>query len=198
METRRLPRGGRGERAGGSGRGLGAERGRGLLRLGSWRRRRRRRRALGRTTLLSRAAPPPAAPPPPARPRRRLPPPQTALSPRASRLRYGDPQPQRRGEQLGPPGPWRRRPVPEARGRSAGSGRRGPGPGGGGRPQPPGFGRASHPGGWGDGTVRSGWPPLMSPGKEGCVWEERVEMAFWLTCAACERAMGRGRGPVRE
>lgn len=90
----------------------------------------RRRRTLGRTSRLSRAAPPPAAPPPLARPRRRLPPPQTALSPRASRLRYGDPQPQRRGEQLGRPGPRRRPPRRGAAVRARAGAARGRGVGG--------------------------------------------------------------------
>lgn len=54
-------------------------------------------------------------------------------------------------------------------------------------------------GGVGDGWRGAGWVPLDGPGKEGRVREERVEMAFWLTCAAGERAAGNGpRGPVRE
>lgn len=134
----------RGERAGGPGRG-GA--GRGLLLRSS----ERRWRALLQTSWLSRAAPPTAAPPPPARPRHRLPPPQTAFSPRASRLRYGGPQPQRGGEQPGSRGPWRLPPAPpEPRGRSAGLGPGGLGSREGGRPHLPGFGRVSR---WGVGVT---------------------------------------------
>lgn len=48
-------------------------------------------------------------------------------------------------------------------------------------------------GGVGDGWRGAGWVRLAGPGNEGGVWEERVEMAFWLTSAAGERAAGRGR-----
>lgn len=133
-------------------------------------------------------------PPPPGQ----LPPPQTAFSPRTSWLRYGGPQPQRGGEQLGPRGPWRRPPAPRVAGPQCGLGFGWPGVAGRGAAASSWVRPLVTPGRWGDGTARSGWPPPESPGKEGCVWEERVEMAFWLTCAAGERAMGRGRGPVRE
>lgn len=90
---------------------------------------------------LSRVWPPPAEPPPPEL-RRRLPPLQAAVSPRARRLRHGDPQLQRGGEQLGPPGRGRGggggRPAKRAT-RSAAAGRGGsgkPGGAGGGRRVP--------------------------------------------------------------
>lgn len=113
-----------------------------------------------RTSWRFGAALPPAEPLPPPLLRGQLPPPQTALSPRASRLCYGDLQPQRRGEQLGPPGSWRRRPAPEARGPQGGlRQRRWPGePRVRGRPQLPWFGFTSHQGGGRNSEVWGGCP----------------------------------------
>lgn len=142
---------------------------------------------------LSRGSPPSAEPPPPLLLRFRLPPPQATLSACAHRLRYGDPQPQRRGERLGP------RHLRLAA-RSAGAGRCGPGkPGGaGGDRRVP--ARALRHTGWRGGCVaRCGVGASGQPGGGGLrVAGEGGDGALADSCGRGGPAGQFGKDPARR
>lgn len=123
---------------------------------------------------------------------RRVLPLQTAFSPRACLFRYGDLQPQRRGEQLGPPGPGRRRPACEARAPAVWA------PAGGGSEKPgswtataPGVRLYVTAGRRGETEWRGGSGCLLWTALEK-LWEEPGEMVCGSTCAACKSTVAAG------